>query len=184
MLKTIWAAPRKYILLWALFDPQVYKLFYKLFKKRAVPEEWVVTFSEQIPLFAPYRATGFSIVNAQKPIIPVIELTRMLKKQGHTVHILSNIGVHAFAQLQKRFPEYLSHFDGACVTCPENQYRRKPHPDQFADCFAPFIAHNKKIIFIDDNYKNCIAAKAAGALSIHATSYRQVIDEINKKISS
>lgn len=182
MLKSMWAAPRKYRLLGALLHREFYTLTYMLLKKRAVPEEWVVTFSEKIPICAPYRETGFSIVNAQKPIISVIEITRTLKNQGYTVHILSNIGVHAFAQLKNRFPEFLSHFDGACVTCPENQYRRKPHPDQFTDCFAPFIAQNKKIVFIDDSYKNCVAAQSAGATFIHARSHKQLLSDIKKQL--
>ncbi len=165
------------------FNPRLWYRFYKIRKNSAVAEDIFQKISMQYPGIAQFRNEFIRMTNHQRPIRSMIDLIKLLKKQGYTLFILSNIGKETFEQLAGIYPELLDYFDGAYTACADNNYLHKPHKG-FYEEFKQYIVKqghsDKQILFIDDLKKNLTAAAQCDIAGVHFTSPRRLLKAFKK----
>lgn len=141
-----------------LFNVHLIKTALRLVYTNAVPEAYMVGLATQFPYLKPYSSVSITIANTQIPQFSVWNIVRNLKKQGYTLHILSNIGPITFEDLRSKYPEIFSEFDAVKVASAQENYQGKPHPVIFKKYFAQHNSADKQVIFIDDKPKNIKAS--------------------------
>ena len=165
-------------------NPQVLKIFFyalnpffiadlaKLIVKKGVTEEYIIGLGQKHHSFTQFIPLGIAIANAQKPIAKTVALAHQLKKEGYTLHIMSNIGPTIYADLAKTYPDVFAPFDIVIVPLPENKYCGKPH-QAFFDLYYKNHAGPKQILLIDDkpiNIKKAVNAGIGGICFVHPNS--------------
>jgi FMN phosphatase YigB (HAD superfamily) len=170
----IWHNPRVLkMFLYALNPLFIYDVL-KLMYKKGVTEEYIIGLGQKHRSFAQFVPLGIAIANAQKPIAKTVALAHQLKKQGYTLHILSNIGPTIYADLAQKHPAVFAPFDAVIVPLPENNYCGKPH-QEFFDVYAKTHAGEKQILLVDDkpiNIKKAVYAGMGGICFVHPNSLR------------
>ncbi|MDB5007332.1 MAG: 2-haloacid dehalogenase [Mucilaginibacter sp.] len=97
-----------------------------------------------------------------------VEIFKELKESGkYKIYALTNWSAETFPVAQQRF-EFLSWFDGIVVSGAEKM--RKPAPEFYQVLFNRHKVKPEEALFIDDNYRNILAAEKLGVQSIHFTS--------------
>ncbi|OKS88876.1 HAD family hydrolase [Mucilaginibacter polytrichastri] len=97
-----------------------------------------------------------------------LEIFRRLKGSGkYKIYALTNWSAETFGIAKDRF-EFLNWFDGIVMSGEEK--RRKPHADFYQILLNRYHVNPAEALFIDDNYRNVLAAKELGILSIHFTA--------------
>jgi len=170
--------------------------FYTLFNPSLVPrmitvsQEDIATegiFSklcEEYPYLNNFQPDMCEIANGCcRPIEPMINLLRALKKQGFKIFLLSNLGENALHDFKQRFPYFEGLFDGFYSPCKKNDYICKPN-QKFYEGFKSYLHslgyRNKQIVFIDDLEKNIVAASNSGIGGIQFIGYPNLCDTLNK----
>ncbi|MDR3646909.1 MAG: HAD hydrolase-like protein [Candidatus Babeliales bacterium] len=161
--------PHKFKLFSIIFYPHVIANAISSLYKGTVAEKIVINVDKKFPNLE-FISSGLNILNAQSPIKQSIDIVSDLKKAGHKVYILSNIGEHSLDILKNKYPEIFSHFDGIMGTTPEDDYIQKPNPIAFEKYLVKFGHEKSKLIFIDDQMKNVISARNMGISSILFTT--------------
>jgi len=178
MLKTFWHSKKKLKLFFATLSPALWLDFFKLLKKNAVAEEYIVRLADTHKRLRPFVPLGIEIANTQKPSQPVIDMLKKLKKNGCTLQLFSNIGDTIFADLLGKHPDIFTLFENFTIAAQENNYRRKPHVQAFEDFLKTHNQENKTVILIDDKRKNIRGAQQNGLIGIFFESAQQVENEL------
>ncbi|MDF2434380.1 MAG: 2-haloacid dehalogenase [Mucilaginibacter sp.] len=97
-----------------------------------------------------------------------VEIFKELKdRHNYKIYALTNWSAETFPVALERF-EFLNWFDGIVVSGAEKM--RKPAPEFYQILFNRHKVKPGEALFIDDNYRNILAAEKLGIHSIHFTS--------------
>src|ERR1700712_5628553 len=97
-----------------------------------------------------------------------VEILHELKQSGkYKLYALTNWSAETFPVAQSKF-DFLSWFDGIVVSGEEKM--RKPTPAFYQILLDRHTVNPAEALFIDDNYRNILAAENMGIPSIHFTS--------------
>jgi len=108
-----------------------------------------------------------------------VEVFKELKASGkYKIYALTNWSAETFPMAQERF-EFLSWFDGIVVSGTEKM--RKPAPEFYQILLDRYNVNPQEALFIDDNYRNILAAEKMGINTIHFTSPGQLRQELLAK---
>lgn len=114
------------------------------------------------------------------PIQGTVDIFSELKATGqYKFYALTNWSAETFPIALEQF-DFLSWFDGILVSGVEKD--RKPFASFYKTLLNRFDIDPATALFIDDNYRNILAAEALGIQSIHFTSpndLRSRLAEIN-----
>jgi 2-haloacid dehalogenase len=97
-----------------------------------------------------------------------VEIFKQLKETGkYQIYALTNWSAETFPVALERY-EFLHWFDGIVVSGAEKM--RKPTPEFYQILLDRYQVEPAKALFIDDNYRNVLAAEKMGIKSIHFVS--------------
>ncbi len=97
-----------------------------------------------------------------------VQIFKELKDSGkYNIYALTNWSAETFPVAVSRF-EFLNWFDGVVVSGAEKM--RKPAPAFYQLLLDRHNIKADEAVFIDDNYRNILAAEQLGIKSIHFTS--------------
>ncbi|MGZ3777290.1 MAG: HAD family hydrolase [Mucilaginibacter sp.] len=107
-----------------------------------------------------------------------VEIFRQLKEGGkYKLYALTNWSAETFPVALRRF-EFLNWFDGIVVSGAEKM--RKPTPEFYHILLDRYHVKANEALFIDDNYRNILAAEKIGINCIHFTSAEQLDLELRQ----
>jgi len=107
-----------------------------------------------------------------------VEIFRQLKESGkYKIYALTNWSAETFPVAVERFA-FLKWFDGIVVSGAEKM--RKPTPDFYHILLNRYHVKAEEALFIDDNYRNILAAEKLGIQCIHFTSAEQLEEELEQ----
>ncbi|SDP99489.1 2-haloacid dehalogenase [Mucilaginibacter sp. OK268] len=111
-----------------------------------------------------------------EPFHDTVELFRRLKTSGkYKIYALTNWSAETFPVALARY-DFLGWFDGIVVSGIEKM--RKPVPEFYQILLDRYQVDPQTALFIDDNYRNILAAEKAGIKSIHFTSAGELEKEL------
>jgi 2-haloacid dehalogenase len=106
------------------------------------------------------------------PLHGTVEILKHFKENSnHRLYALTNWSAESFPWALDNF-EFLHWFEGIVVSGVEKT--RKPFPDFYQILFDRYKINPKAAVFIDDNLKNIVGAKAVGLNAIHFQSPDQL----------
>ena len=109
-----------------------------------------------------------------------VQILKELKESGkYKIYALTNWSAETFPKAQQKF-EFLSWFDGIIVSGAEKM--RKPAPAFYQILLDRHVVKPEEALFIDDNYRNILAAEKLGIQSIlftDADTLRIKLEELN-----
>lgn len=91
------------------------------------------------------------------------------------MYALTNWSAETFPIAQQRY-DFLNWFDGILVSGAEGL--KKPDPRIYQLLLKRFYINPTKAIFIDDNFRNVLAARHQGIPTIHFKSAQQLAHEL------
>jgi 2-haloacid dehalogenase len=113
-----------------------------------------------------------------EPFHGTVEIFRRLKESNkYKIYALTNWSAETFPFAVARF-DFLTWFDGVVVSGTEKM--RKPTPAFYQVLLDRYQVNPSEALFIDDNYRNVLAAEAMGIKSIHFKSAEELEVELNK----
>ena len=93
-----------------------------------------------------------------------LALLKQLKASGkYKLYALSNWSAETFGIAQRHY-DFLNWFDGMVISGPEKT--RKPFPEIYHILLNRYHLNPEECLFIDDNYRNILAAEALGIPSV------------------
>jgi 2-haloacid dehalogenase len=108
-----------------------------------------------------------------------VEIFKELKESNkYKIYALTNWSAETFPMAQQKF-DFLNWFDGIVVSGAEKM--RKPTPEFYQILLDRYNVKAQESLFIDDNYRNILAAEKLGINSIHFTSPEQLKEELLKR---
>jgi len=111
------------------------------------------------------------------PIAGTVEIFRQLKTSGrYKIYALTNWSAETFDIALQRY-DFLGWFDGIVVSGTEKT--RKPFPQFYQILLDRYAVKPEEALFIDDNYRNVIAAEELGIQSVHFTTAEQLREVLN-----
>jgi len=103
-----------------------------------------------------------------EPFWDTVAIFKELKDSGkYKIYALTNWSAETFPVAVNRY-EFLNWFDGIVVSGAEKM--RKPTPEFYQLLLDRHLVKPEEALFIDDNYRNILAAEKMGITSIHFTS--------------
>ena len=109
-----------------------------------------------------------------------VEIFKELKESGkYKIYALTNWSAELFPHAISRY-DFLNWFDGIVVSGAERM--RKPQPEFYQLLLDRHHIKADEALFIDDNYRNILAAEKLGIKSIHFTSageLKNALTELN-----
>jgi 2-haloacid dehalogenase len=113
-----------------------------------------------------------------EPFWDTIEIFKELKESGkYKIYALTNWSAETFPYAVSRY-DFLNWFDGIVVSGAEKM--RKPHPEFYQLLLNRHHVKPDEAVFIDDNYRNILAAEKVGIKSIHHISAEATRKELEK----
>ncbi|MBS1526913.1 MAG: HAD family phosphatase [Bacteroidetes bacterium] len=107
-----------------------------------------------------------------------VEIFRQLKETGkYKIYALTNWSAETYPVAAARF-DFLQWFDGVVVSGAEKM--RKPTPAFYHVLLDRYGVNPEEALFIDDNYRNILAAEKIGIKCIHFTSAGQLQQELKR----
>jgi 2-haloacid dehalogenase len=107
-----------------------------------------------------------------------VEIFKELKDSSrYKIYALTNWSAETFPIALKRY-DFLGWFDGIVVSGEEKM--RKPTPAFYELLFSRHQVKPDEALFIDDNYRNIVAAEKLGIRSIHFTSAVQLRETLKE----
>lgn len=107
-----------------------------------------------------------------------VEIFKELKESGrYDIYALTNWSAETFPVAKQRY-DFLDWFDDIVVSGEEKM--RKPTPEFYHILLNRYSVKPGEALFIDDNYRNILAAEKLGIQSIHFTSAAQLKQELKK----
>ncbi|MDR6942066.1 HAD family hydrolase [Mucilaginibacter pocheonensis] len=114
-----------------------------------------------------------------EPFHGTVELLRRLKDSGkYKLYALTNWSAETFPVAMQRY-DFLSWFDGIVVSGTEKM--RKPASEFYQLLLNRYGVNINEALFIDDNYRNVLAAEKVGIKTIHFTSSEQLEKELTEQ---
>jgi len=105
-----------------------------------------------------------------------VEILKELKDSGkYSIYALTNWSAETFPKALAKF-EFLSWFEGIVVSGAEKM--RKPTPAFYQILLDRHEVNAEESLFIDDNYRNVLAAEKLGIKSIHFTNAEKLREEL------
>ncbi|GAB2703062.1 HAD-IA family hydrolase [Mucilaginibacter koreensis] len=105
-----------------------------------------------------------------------VELFKQLKQSGHyKIYALTNWSAETFTIALQRY-EFLNWFDGIVVSGTEKM--RKPDAVFYRLLLERYQVNPHQALFIDDNYRNILAAQRLGIQTVHFTG----ADELQQQL--
>ena len=102
------------------------------------------------------------------PLWDTVKILKKLKESGkYKIYALTNWSAETFPVALKRY-DFLSWFDGIVVSGEEKM--RKPAAEFYHTLLQRHQVKPDEALFIDDNYRNILAAEKLGITSIHFKS--------------
>jgi len=106
------------------------------------------------------------------PLHGTVEIFKQLKQsKRYKIYALTNWSAETFPVAVARY-DFLSWFDGIVVSGAEKM--RKPTPAFYQILFDRYQVKPEEALFIDDNYRNILAAEKMGIQSIHFASAEEL----------
>jgi 2-haloacid dehalogenase len=97
-----------------------------------------------------------------------VDIFKQMKDSGrYKIYALTNWSTETFEIAKARY-DFLNWFDGMVVSGEEKT--RKPFPKFYQILLNRYQVKPQEAVFIDDNYRNVVAAEQLGINSIHFTS--------------
>ncbi|PWK75416.1 2-haloacid dehalogenase [Mucilaginibacter oryzae] len=113
-----------------------------------------------------------------EPLHGTVEIFRQLKASGkYKIYALTNWSAETFPMALERF-DFLGWFDGIVVSGTEKM--RKPTPAFYQVLLDRYNVDAGEALFIDDNYRNILAAEEMGIKSIHFASSEALEEELKR----
>lgn len=113
-----------------------------------------------------------------EPMHDVVEILRKLKESGKfKIYALTNWSAETFGIAKERF-DFLNWFNGIVMSGEEKT--RKPHHQFYQILLDRYRVDPQEAVFIDDNYRNVLAAREMGIPSIHFTSAAKLAQELQE----
>ncbi|GAC1306386.1 MAG: HAD-IA family hydrolase [Mucilaginibacter sp.] len=113
-----------------------------------------------------------------EPFWDTIEIFKELKESGkYKIYALTNWSAETFPYAISRY-DFLNWFDGIVVSGAEKM--RKPHPEFYQLLLDRHHIKPSEAVFIDDNYRNILAAEKVGIKSIHHVSAEETRRALEK----
>jgi 2-haloacid dehalogenase len=110
------------------------------------------------------------------PFHDTVQIFKELKdSHQYKIYALTNWSAELFPHALSRY-DFLNWFDGIVVSGAEKM--RKPQPEFYRLLLDRYHIDPTTALFIDDNYRNILAAEKLGIRSIHFTS----AEELRKKL--
>jgi 2-haloacid dehalogenase len=111
-----------------------------------------------------------------EPLHGTVEIFRQLKASGkYKIYALTNWSAETFPLALERYG-FLNWFDGIVMSGAEKM--RKPSPAFYQLLLDRYDVKAAEALFIDDNYRNILAAEKMGIKSIHFTSAEALEEEL------
>jgi 2-haloacid dehalogenase len=108
-----------------------------------------------------------------------VEIFRQLRELGkYKIYALTNWSAETFPVALERY-DFLQWFDGIVVSGAEKM--RKPTTEFYHILLDRYHVKPEEALFIDDNYRNILAAEKIGINCIHFTSAEQLIKELQRQ---
>lgn len=105
-----------------------------------------------------------------------VDILKELKDSGkYRIYALTNWSAETFPKALAKF-EFLSWFEGIVVSGAEKM--RKPTPAFYQILLDRHEINAEESLFIDDNYRNILAAEKLGIQSIHFTNAAALREEL------
>jgi len=112
------------------------------------------------------------------PIEDTLQIFTQLKQSGkYKLYALTNWSAETWPIALSKY-EFLNWFDGIVVSGHEGI--RKPAPEFFQLLLDRYDIKPHEALFIDDNLRNVLAARAMGIASIHFTSPEKLQEELKQ----
>jgi 2-haloacid dehalogenase len=106
-----------------------------------------------------------------------LEIFKKLKASNkYKIYALTNWSAETFGIAKDRF-EFLNWFDGIVVSGDEKT--RKPNADFYQILLNRYHVNPAESLFIDDNYRNILAAQELGIKAIHFTSATDLAKQLS-----
>jgi 2-haloacid dehalogenase len=113
-----------------------------------------------------------------EPFWDTVEIFKELKEsKKYKIYALTNWSAETFPVALTRY-DFLNWFDGIVVSGAEKM--RKPTPEFYHVLLNRHQVKPQEALFIDDNYRNILAAEKLGIKSIHFTSADQLRTELKQ----
>jgi 2-haloacid dehalogenase len=113
------------------------------------------------------------------PFAGTVALFKAMKESGkYKIYALTNWSAETFPVALERY-DFMSWFDGIVVSGAEKI--RKPAPEFYQLLLTRYNVKATESLFIDDNYRNILAAEKLGINCIHFTSADQLKVELIEK---
>lgn len=107
----------------------------------------------------------------------VVEIFKQLKESNrYKIYALTNWSAETFPVALERF-DFLHWFDGIVVSGTEKM--RKPTPEFYHILLDRYQVNPLEALFIDDNYRNILAAEKIGIQCIHFTSAEKLREKLH-----
>ncbi|MFD1257075.1 HAD family hydrolase [Mucilaginibacter terrae] len=111
------------------------------------------------------------------PMDDTVEIFRQLKEsKRYKIYALTNWSAETYDIALKQCP-FLNWFDGIVISGIEKT--RKPHPEFYQILLHRYQVKPQEALFIDDNYRNILAAEKMGIKSVHFTTAPDLITALN-----
>jgi 2-haloacid dehalogenase len=111
-----------------------------------------------------------------EPFWDTVEIFKELKESNkYKIYALTNWSAETFPVALARY-DFLNWFDGIVVSGAEKM--RKPTPEFYQILLDRHQVKPEEALFIDDNYRNILAAEKLGIKSIHFTSAAELREEL------
>jgi len=111
-----------------------------------------------------------------EPFFDTVEIFKELKESNkYKIYALTNWSAETFPVALARY-DFLNWFDGIVVSGAEKM--RKPAPEFYQILLNRHQVKPEEALFIDDNYRNILAAEKLGIKSIHFTSAGELRKEL------
>jgi len=112
------------------------------------------------------------------PLHDTVQIFRELKQSNrYKIYALTNWSAETFPVAQARY-DFLNWFDGIVVSGAEKM--RKPAPEFYQILLDRHLVKPEEALFIDDNYRNILAAEKMGIKSVHFTSAPELKEKLSE----
>ena len=111
-----------------------------------------------------------------EPFWDTVAIFKALKESGkYRIYALTNWSAETFPVALSRY-DFLNWFDGIVVSGAEKM--RKPAPEFYQLLLDRHKVKAEEALFIDDNYRNILAAEQLGIKSIHFTTAAELKEKL------
>ena len=115
------------------------------------------------------------------PFHDTVQIFKELKdSHQYKIYALTNWSAETFPVALARY-DFLNWFDGIVVSGAEKM--RKPAPEFYQILLDRHLVKPEESLFIDDNYRNIVAAEKMGIKSIHFTNAGALREKLKKGLN-